>query len=313
MSHLTGLIAAAHTPLTVEGELALPVVAEQAALFSETGLTGVFVAGTTGESLSLSVVERQQLLETWCRAAEGSGLTVIAHVGHPSRPEATELARHAVGAGADAVAAMAPPFFRPEEVADLVGFLAPVAAAAVDLPFYYYDIPALTGVDLPTDEFLAVAAERIPNLAGVKFARDDPVLLRTCLDLDGGRFEVLFGIDEQLSTALAAGVRGAVGSTYNYAAPLYRPFFEAIEAGDEENARETQHVSVRLVEILSRFGVLRAGKEIMGLLGIDCGPPRSPLRQLSAGERRALYEDLRSLEEMSGRTLFNRPLRAPGA
>jgi len=286
VSHLTGLIAAAHTPLTVEGELALPVVAEQAALFSETGLTGVFVAGTTGESLSLSVVERRQLLETWCRAAEGSGLTVIAHVGHPSRPEATELARHAVGAGADAVAAMA---------------------------FYYYDIPALTGVDLPTDEFLAVAAERIPNLAGVKFARDDPVLLRTCLDLDGGRFEVLFGIDEQLSTALAAGVRGAVGSTYNYAAPLYRPFFEAIEAGDEENARETQHVSVRLVEILSRFGVLRAGKEIMGLLGIDCGPPRSPLRQLSAGERRALYEDLRSLEEMSGRTLFNRPLRAPGA
>ncbi len=309
MTPFRGLIAAAHTPLTADGELNLSVVPDLAGLLTEAGIAGVFVAGTTGESLSLSVGERKDLLAAWLEAAAGTGLRVIAQVGHTCRAEAAELAGHAATVGAAAVAAMAPVFFRPESVEDLIEFFVPVAAAADGLPFYFYDIPRLTGVELPTDEFLARGSERLPNLAGVKYTRSDLETFRRCLALENGRFDMLFGTDEMLLSGLVLGARGAVGSTYNYAAPVYERVIAAFEQGDLASARTAQQQSVRLVEILMRYGVLRAGKAVMGLLGIDCGPPRSPIRPLTGEELTALYASLAADPEVSG--IFSRPLRPP--
>ena len=97
-------------------------------------------------------------------------------------------------------------------------------------------------------------------------------------------------------SALALGATGAIGSTYNYAAPLYHRLLEAFAAGDLEAARHHQRQSVALVRILLRYGVVAAGKAIMAMLGIDCGPVRSPLADLNAGQRRSLCEELRPLD-----------------
>src|SRR5690606_14641888 len=112
------------------------------------GVSGSFVCGTTGESLSLTLDERKAVAEAWRRSA-GDRLKVIVHVGHTCQRDAAELARHAAQIGADAVAAMGPSFFRPPGVRELVDWCAGVAAAAGDLPFYYYHIPSMTGVSLP--------------------------------------------------------------------------------------------------------------------------------------------------------------------
>ena len=143
-SRYEGLIPAAYTPFDPAGRLALEVVPRQAARFREDEAPAVFVAGTTGECHSLSTDERRLLTETWVDAA-GDALDVIVHVGANARGEAVELARHARAIGARAVGCMAPSYFRPESVDDLVDFLAPIAQAADPLPFYFYDIPALTG------------------------------------------------------------------------------------------------------------------------------------------------------------------------
>ena len=108
--------------------------------------------------------------------------------------------------------------------------------------------------------------------------------LQTCLRFDDGRFEILFGNDENLLAGLALGCRGGVGSTYNYAAPIYRRVLTAFAKGDLAAARTAQHRSVRLVEILLEHGVLRAGRAIMRAVGVDCGPPRSPIRAVEADE-----------------------------
>ena len=149
------------------------------------------------------------------------------------------------------------------------------------------------------------SADRIPTLAGVKYTNADLMGLQECLAVRGGHFDVVFGSDELLLAALALGVKGAVGSTYNYAAPLYRRIIRAFEAGDLAAARREQFHSVELVRVLLQFGGLRAGKAVMSLLGVDCGPVRSPLRTLTAGELISLYGALQPLD------VFARPLHRP--
>src|SRR5262249_52277339 len=148
--------------------------------------------------------------------AAGERFGVFIHVGHNCQRDAIALAAHAQRIGAVATSAIAPSHFRPTNVDDLIEFLVPIAAAAPNIPFYFYDIPGLTGVRLPMHQFLLRAAERIPNLAGIKYSNEDLMTLQACLGIGPGRFEVLYGSDEILLAALAMGVRGAVGSTYNY-------------------------------------------------------------------------------------------------
>jgi N-acetylneuraminate lyase len=274
----------------------LAAVEEQAGLFREAGLRGVFVAGTTGEYASLCVDERKQLCDRWVEVA-GDSMKVAIHVGHNCQADAIALAAHARQAGASAVAAMAPCFFKPARVGDLIEFLLPIAAEAEPLPFYYYHIPGMTGVRLPMPEFLREAHFRMPNLKGLKYSHDDLVGLQGCLACDRGVFDVLFGCDEALLAGLALGVRAAVGSTYNFAAPLYQGLLRAFRDGDLETARSAQAQSAEMVQVLGEFGFIAATKALMGLIGVDCGPVRPPLSSLSREEARALAETIKAKYE----------------
>jgi N-acetylneuraminate lyase len=301
---LSGLVPACHTPFDREGRLDLSVVPRQAAFFRECGFNAVFVAGTTGEWSSLTCGERMELCERWTQVA-GDSMLVAMHVGHNCQADAIALAAHARESGAGAVAAVAPSYIKPAGVADLVEFMVPIAAAAAPLPFYYYEIPGMTNVRLPAARFLAAARERIPTLRGLKFSHNDLVELQECLTGSGGAFEVLFGFDEFLLAGLAMGVGGAVGSTYNFAGPHYRKIMRAFEAGDHAMARAAQHKATRMIEILARYGFMTASKAAMGLIGIDCGPVRSPLRNLSSQELTSLARELSAFD------LFARPIKMP--
>jgi N-acetylneuraminate lyase len=288
-----------------DGRLNLAVVERQAALFRESGLKCVFVAGTTGEFASMTVVERQALAERWMEVA-GDSMRIAVHIGHNCQADAISLAAHAREIGVAAVAAMAPSFFKPATVHDLIEFLTPVAAEADPLPFYYYHIPSMTGVRLPVAELLHEARFRIPNLRGLKFSHDDLVDLQGCIAADGGAFDVLFGFDEALVAGLCLGACGAVGSTYNFAGPHYLRLIRAFEAGDLATARKAQLQATQLVKTLASYGFSAASKAVMTLIGVDCGPVRSPLRNLSSAESAALEEELASLEVLA------RPIRSPG-
>ncbi len=288
---LNGLIAAPFTPFQPDGALNLGVIDQQAASLVADGVNGAFVCGTTGEGLSLTVAERKQVAERWVAAA-ARRLKVIVHVGHNSVGEARELAAHAEKIGADAVATMGPTFFRPAQAEQLTDFCGRVAEAARSLPFYYYHIPAMTGLNVPMIEFLQRASQAIPDFAGLKFTDENLLSYSQCLNFEGGRFDILFGRDEMLLAALAMGATGAVGSTYNFMAPLYRELLAAFGRGDLASARRLQAAAMQVITVMLQHGGLPAGKAMMSLIGIDCGPVRPPLRNLSPGEvetlRRAL-------------------------
>ncbi|MCA8954001.1 MAG: dihydrodipicolinate synthase family protein [Planctomycetes bacterium] len=294
---LQGLIAAPHTPFRADGSFAPDIVAEQARWLASSGVVGVFVGGTTGEWPSLTVGERRELFEAW--AAHRGELLFIAHVGHNCQRDAMELARAAVECGAQATSAIAPSFFRPQSGRECADYYAPIAAAARDLPFFVYHIPGMTGIRVSPDEQLAACLAAIPNMAGMKFTDPDLYAYGRCVTKFGDRCDLVWGVDEILLGALAYGATAAVGSTYNYAAPLYRAMIDAHERGDRARATELGLCATQLVEALIDAGVLAGGKALMARRGIDCGPPRPPVAPLTAEQRERLLDRVDAVDALA--------------
>lgn len=292
---LQGMVAAVFTPMYQTGEVNLDAIDKYAEWIASTPINGVFVCGTTGEFSSLTIEERKAVLEKWVKVAD-KRFRVIAHVGTNCQKYAIELAHHAMNIGADAVASIAPSFFKPVTVADLVNFFVPVAAAASELPFYYYNMPSITGVNLPVDKFLIEGKKVIPNLAGTKFTHNNLMEMGTCIDLNNHEFEVLHGFDEILISGLAMGAIAGVGSTYNYIPEVYKGIFDSMSRNDIETARRLQMKSIKVVEVIIRYGGgVRGGKAIMNVIGIGCGDCRLPITPFGEKEFERLKADLHEI------------------
>ncbi len=292
---LKGLVAATHTPFHADGSLNLAAVEKQAEHLARSGVATVFIGGTTGESASLTLEERRALGRRWCEVARHAAINVIVHVGSTCLADSRLLAEEAEKLGAVAISAVAPSYFKPRSLELLVASCADIAAAAPNTPFFYYDIPGLTGVSFSMAEFLGVAAPRIPTLAGIKFSNPDQMAFTECLRADGGRWQMPWGIDEALLAALALGATSAVGSTYNFAAPIYNRLIAAFDRGDLATAREEQWRSVQLVKLLGGFGYMGAAKATMAMLGVDVGPARLPNGSVTEAQRKSLQSGLEKL------------------
>jgi N-acetylneuraminate lyase len=284
-SFLQGLIAAPFTPMDSRGDINLKPIEKYADHLVDSGVAGAFVCGTTGEGPSLTTEERKAVLEEWVKCSRGR-LKIICHVGGNCLKESIELALHANETGAQALGAFPPFFFKPKTEQEILAFLAPVAASAPTLPFYYYHIPSLTGVNNAMIDLLSDAKKEIPNFAGIKYSHFDMFDMQQCIAFNDGQFEILHGYDEVLLAGLSLGVKAAVGSTYNYLASVYLKLWDAFKTSDIEKARNLQLFSVNIVHILNKYGGgVRAGKAIMELLGIDCGHCRLPLTKMMATEK----------------------------
>jgi len=291
-----GLVAAPFTPFHADRSLNLDVIPAYARFLRDNGVGAAFVCGTTGEGLSLTLEERLRIAERWVACADDR-LRVIVHVGHTCLTDARTLTVHAAKIGASAVSALTPCFFKPRNNAEVVNWCEAVASAAPALPFYYYNIPSMTGIDYPVVDFLAQAQARIPSLAGVKYTHENLPDYQACVAFAQGRYDILFGRDELLLEGTDAGALGAVGSTYNYAAPLYLRLLAARAAGQATEARTLQDTAIKMIAICNGIGVthLAASKALMAMLGVDCGPVRLPLAQPDATQLATLRTRLNEI------------------
>lgn len=294
MTKIMGLIAATFSTLHEDGSFNLDRVPILVDKLAEDGLKGVFICGTNGEGPNLTVEERMAVAEAYVKAAAGK-LLVIVHVGHTSIAESRKLAAHAEQLGVAAISSVAGFYFKVSSVENLVSSMADIASAAPNTPFYYYHVPLLTGLGLDMVQFLDLAESRIPNLAGIKYTASTLHEYQACLAHKGGKFDVLFGYDELLLSALAVGASGAIGSTYTFAAPLYNKLWNAFKSGNIEEARRLQLRSVAFVREMVKYSPIPAQKQIMKLLGYDCGPVRKPLETLDENQALALEQGLRAI------------------
>lgn len=291
MKKIEGLIAAAFTPFREDGTLnmeMIPVIVEK---LVHDKLTGVFVCGSNGEGPNMTTEERMQVSEAFVKAAYGR-LLIIVHVGHSSIAESKKLAAHAASIGADAFSSVAAFYFKPISVENLADCMAEIASAAPKLPFYYYHIPILTGVGMDMIDFLNYAGSKIPNLAGIKYTSSTIQEYQSCVELENYKYNVLFGFDELLLPALSVGAKGAIGSTYTFAAPRYLKTIELFHQNKMEAARKQHSFLVEMIRIFVKYPSIPAQKAIMKMLGWDMGPCRLPLVTLSKVQYNKLYSQL---------------------
>ena len=279
MKKMEGLIAAAFTPFQEDGSLNLKMVPSLVDKLISDGVKGIFVCGSNGEGPNMTTEERMQVAQAFVSAA-AKRLLIIVHVGHSCIAESRSLSKHAEEIGADAFSSVAAFYFKPSSVENLFNCMADIASAAPSLPFYYYHIPHLTGVNMDMIDFLKLG-NKIPNLAGIKYTATTLQEFQACLNFENKRYDILYGLDELLLPALAVGAKSAIGSTYTFAAPLYLKTMEAFNNGDLELARERHAYLVEMIRILVKYPPIPGQKAIMQMLGWDLGPTRLPLATLS--------------------------------
>ena len=295
MQKIHGLIAAPFTPFDKRGQLNKTIIPTYAAYLKKNGVRGVFVNGTTGECASLSREERMLAAEMWVEVKDPQ-FKVFVQVGHDSLPEVQQLARHAEEIGSDGIGVLPPIYFKPKDVTSLVAYNIEIARMVPRLPYFYYHIPRMTGVNFPMIDFLREAEKDIPNLAGIKYSHQDFMDMKLCLEYENQKYNVLPGIDEILICGLAMGVTGAIGSTYNYINPLFLKIIESFNNGNLKIAQELQFEVIKIVQVLIKYGGgAEAGKAFMRLVGLDFGHPRLPTIRLSDFDESQLKSDLNAV------------------
>lgn len=296
IAHLQGLIAAPFTPMHKDGSLDLSVIPAYYALLRENGVTGAFITGSTGEGVSLTLNEKKEVAEAWANCVKNdSAFKVMPLVGGTCIADCIHLAQHARQIGLYAVAFTAPFYFKPANVGMLAEACMAVAKAVPDMPFYYYHIPVLNGVDFPMIDLLQALHGKLPNLAGIKYTHEDFMDFQSCLNFADGQYDMLWGRDENMLSALAVGARGAVGSTFNYAAPLYYRLIDAFDNNDFVQARTLQQQSIDMIRLLGKYGGISVGKAYMKLIGLDCGEFRLPVRNMNDTDFEKFKQDVNRL------------------
>ncbi|HUS01852.1 MAG TPA: dihydrodipicolinate synthase family protein [Chitinophagaceae bacterium] len=292
MKHLKGLMAAPFTPMSKDGSLNLSIIPEYYEMLKANGIKGAFICGSTGEGVSMTTKEKMQVAKAWINSAKNDvDFKVMTLVGGTSIADSKELARHAKQIGLYAVSFTAPFYFKPADVTQLADCCKVIADEVPDMPFYYYHIPVLTGVDFPMIDLLSEIDGKTPNFAGVKYTHEDFMDFLSCINFKKGKYDMLWGRDENMLPALSLGARGAVGSTFNYAAPLYAQLIEAFDRGDLETARNRQQLSIDMIRLLGKYGGIATGKAYMKLLGLDCGEFRLPVKNMTSQQFEAFRND----------------------
>jgi len=296
VQHLQGLIAAPFTPMHADGSVNTAIIPAYYELLKANGVSGAFVCGSTGEGVSLTMAEKKQVAEAWAKAAKGDpGFKVMTLLGGTCVADCKELALHAQQTGLYGISFTAPFYFKPASVEILAQTCQEIASVVPAMPFYYYHIPVLTGVNFPMYDLLKAIDGKISNFAGVKYTHEDLMDFLSCINFKDNRYDMLWGRDESMLAALAAGARGAVGSTFNYAAPLYVDLLEAYTKGEMQTAQLLQQQSIEMIRLLGKYGGIATGKAYMKLIGMDCGEFRLPVNNMSPQEFELFKKDVEAL------------------
>ncbi|MGH3081041.1 MAG: dihydrodipicolinate synthase family protein [Gaiellaceae bacterium] len=262
---LRGSLAAAITPLRNGGAaLDEDAFAPYVDFLVDGGLDGILALGTTGEGILLSTQERKRAVELFL-SSTARRFQVAVHAGAQTTAETVVLTRHAVEAGADAVAVIGPPYYAYDEEA-LYRHFAAAAEASGEVPFYLYEFKARTGYSIP----LSVIERLGDRVAGLKVSNQPFEAVEPYL-LEG--LDVFIGAETLVERGLE---RGAAGSVSGLAAAFP-------EGGAEKRA------------VLERFPFQSALKTVLGLRDLPVRPDvRAPLRALDPDERAELEQWLAS-------------------
>ena len=274
-----GVIPAFYACYDENGEVSPERVRALTQYHIDKGVQGVYVNGSSGECIYLSVEDRKLILENVMAVAKGK-LTVIAHVACNNTKDSVELAKHAESLGVDAIAAIPPIYFRLPAYS-IARYWNDMSKAAPNTDFIIYNIPQLSGTTLTRD--LYAEMRKNPRVIGVKNS-SMPTQDIQMFVADGGDDHIVFnGPDEQFISGRVIGAKAGIGGTYGVMPDLFLKLNELIKESDFETAKELQYAinDVIYKMVSGRANLYAVIKEILRLNEkLDLGSVRAPLEPL---------------------------------
>lgn len=274
-----GVIPAFYACYDEAGEVSPERVRALTQYFIDKGVKGVYVNGSSGECIYLSVADRKLILENVMEVAKGK-LTVIAHVACNNTKDSVELAKHAESLGVDAIAAIPPIYFRLPDYS-IAKYWNDMSVAAPNTDFVIYNIPQLSGTTLTPA--LYAEMRKNPRVIGVKNS-SMPTQDIQIFVAEGGEDHIVFnGPDEQFISGRVIGAKAGIGGTYGVMPDLFLKLNELIKQSDFETAKELQYAinDVIYKMVSGRANLYAVIKEILRLNEkLDLGSVREPLEPL---------------------------------
>ncbi|MEZ4870383.1 MAG: dihydrodipicolinate synthase family protein [Caldilineaceae bacterium] len=288
-SKFQGILPAIITPMTADGKLNEAAFRRVMEYNIRAGVQGFWVAGGTGESVLLDDDENQRIAEIAADQSQGR-IANIMHVGAPTTLRAARLAEHAAKAGVEAICCVPPFFYRQSDEAIVEHYR--VVAAAADLPFFVYNLPQSTGVEI-TPELMAKIQDKVPQLAGLKHSAPYMGHVRAFAHMG---LACLIGNCRLMLPALTIGATGCVDGPPNMAPERWVALWRAYQAGDLAKAQAAQEHASLVADLVLPFKFHAIAKAVLSArLGVECGDPRPPGQPLTAAERAELMEKVAAL------------------
>lgn len=205
----------------------------------------ILVNGTSGEAMSLSLVERKKVTEKFFDACKHFDMLMMVQISGCSFADVIELARHADEIGVHGVLCLPELYFKPKSVELLVEYLKDIACHCPNTPLYYYHIPMFTQVDLPMSSFMELASKKIKSFRGIKYTSGDLDKGLACLKFG----QVFLGADTILCGALALGFECAIMTSLNMHPEMSLKMIEFMNEGKVTEARAEQ---IKLNEYITK-------------------------------------------------------------
>ena len=289
MLRLKGIIPAILTPFDDDYEIDERAFEELCNYLIEKGVSGLFVAGTTGEGPLLSLEERAKLFKLAVISANGR-VPIICHIGSISLKDTVTLIRSAIDARADAVAIVSPYYYRFDEIA-IEDYYNKVLEEAKGLPVFLYNIPGLT--NNPISSSLAQRLFEQGKISGIKDSSGNITVLKSFIDISP-EFQVVSGTDELFLLALSLGAVGAVSSTANVFLEIFTGIYSAFLNRDMDMAIENQCKLNELCKIFQYGKLISTYKYALSLRGFKISDRvRSPQRKLTEEEKEIIRGSLK--------------------
>ena len=300
MKRLYGVTVAMVTPFRDNGTVDITAIKELTEFLIEQNVNGLYPCGTTGEMLKLSEAERKTVAETVVEQAKGR-LPVFIHVGAATTEETVRLAVHAKMIGADGIGVVTPQFIKATDK-EIETYYGAVAEAVKDFPVYLYNIPQCSGNDLPA-YICEQIVEKHPNVIGIKYSYGDMERTVEYLQVHGGAFSVLHGMDKIFSGLLAMGCDGTVSGCAGIFPEPYVNIYQAYLKKDYSEMLRWQNVAIQVGDALKNGSNMSWFKEALRLRGLTVGGMRSPQMDIGEEEKRELAARLNAICETYGITL----------
>ena len=273
--NLRGILLPITTPFSSSEELDTKGLASNLKRWSDTGVDGYVILGSTGERVNLDETEYLRVIET-ARRAVPEELTFIAGAGQQSTRGTIKEIERAAGAGAEAVLVITPGFYKSAITQEaLVEYYRAVADAA-RVPVILYSMPDLTGIKIEPETAARLSEHQ--NIIGMKDSSADIVKFAETVRQVPGDFAMMIGNGPVFSEALQAGARGGILAVGCAAPKLCMEIYQAVVAGNIDRAKGLQARLTPLARAVTKtygIGGLKVAMELAGFVG---GAVRAPLR-----------------------------------